>query len=166
MRPVVKMFDRRVFPMRAIIRSSRFEVLLKRAARGAHLKPSRLLGIFTAGIIFFSAGSVQAQLIDVNFNNTGSPMSRRGGSWNGGRPVEWNQRHQRQRNSPDERRRQASAVTMTFTAGGDYYVNASTPFAATPYNNLMDCYLYTGSAAPDHHAFGYCHKLNLQPDSV
>ena len=43
-----------------------------------------------------------------------------------------------------------SAVTMTFTSGGGYDANSfggSTPFASTPFDALMEDYLYTGGTA-------------------
>ena len=124
-------------------------------------KTSWLLCVFLAGIIFLSAGMVQAQLIDVHFNNnsygagnggpsTGPDMSGAvvlgvsGDQWNN---IEVNSGtgipliYVNGSNSP---------VTMTFTSGGGYDVNAfggSTPFASTPYDALMEDYLFN-SAVP------------------
>jgi endoglucanase len=112
--------------------------------------------ILLAGILFSGGGTLQAQLIDVNFTenssagsgggpNPGPTMSgaavlgAAGDHWNGinasngtGIPLV----------SADGSN---SAVTMTFTSGGGYNVNnygGSTPFAGTPYNALMQNYLY------------------------
>src|ERR1700728_3736001 len=102
------------------------------------------------------AGTVQAQLLDVDFNTNSSPPSTggpavgptmsgaavlgaAGDKWNGidvtngtGIPLFYANGS----NSP---------VTMTFTSGGGYDVNSyygSTPFAGTPYDALMEDYLY------------------------
>jgi aryl-phospho-beta-D-glucosidase BglC (GH1 family) len=112
--------------------------------------------ILLAGILFSGGGTLQAQLIDVNFTenssagagggpNPGPTMSgaavlgSAGDQWSGinasngsGIPLV----------SADGN---SSAVTMTFTSGGGYNVNnfgGSTPFASTPYNALMQNYLY------------------------
>ena len=116
-----------------------------------------LFGVFSAGIIFLSVGLLQAQLIDVNFtlnSSTGaggpnpSPtmsgaavLGSAGDQWNGinassgsGIPLIY-------ANGSN------STVTMTFTSGGGYDVNdygGSTPFASTPYDALMENYLYNG----------------------
>jgi sugar lactone lactonase YvrE len=127
--------------------SSQLEIFLKKACRGARLQSSRLLCVKSAGIIFSTAGILQAQLIDVDFNNSGSTMSgaavlgTAGDLWNGISVSSGSGIHLTNADGS------ASAVTMTFTGGGDYYVGASTPFAATSYNNLMDCYLFTGGTA-------------------
>jgi hypothetical protein len=105
---------------------------------------------------FLSAGMVQAQLIDVDFNTNslavsgGGPslgptmsgaavLGAAGDQWNGinvssgtGIPLIYANGS----NSP---------VAMTFTAGGGYDVNSyggSTPFAGTPYDALMEDYLF------------------------
>ena len=117
----------------------------------------RRFGIFFAALIAFGSGLLQAQLINVNFNqnssagsggpNPGPTMSgaavlgTAGDQWNGistgsgsGIPLIY-------------ANGSTSAVTMTFTSGGGYDVNdygGSTPFASTPYNALMEDYLYNG----------------------
>jgi endoglucanase len=114
-----------------------------------------LFGVFSAGIFFLSIGLLQAQLIDVNFTlnsstGTGGPnpsptmsgaavLGAAGDQWNGintssgsGIPLIY-------------ANGSSSTVTMTFTSGGGYNVNdygGSTPFASTPYNALMENYLY------------------------
>jgi aryl-phospho-beta-D-glucosidase BglC (GH1 family) len=114
-----------------------------------------LFGVFSAGIFFLSVGLLQAQLIDVNFtlnSSTGaggpnpSPtmsgsavLGSAGDQWNGintssgsGIPLVY-------------ANGSSSTVKMTFTSGGGYNVNdygGSTPFASTPYNALMENYLY------------------------
>lgn len=121
-------------------------------------KLSRIIGVVFAVFICLSGGVLQAQLIDVDFNenssagagggpNPGPTMSgagllgTAGDQWNGinvssgtGIPL----------NNADG---SVSAVTMTFTSGGGYDVNdygGSTPFANTPYDALMEDYLYNG----------------------
>jgi alpha-tubulin suppressor-like RCC1 family protein len=125
------------------------------------VKTSWLLCVFLAGFVIFSTSLLQAQLIDVHFNNdsygagnggpsTGPDMSgavvlgASGDQWNN---IEVNSGtgipliYVNGSNSP---------VTMTFTSGGGYDVNAfggSTPFASTPYDALMEDYLFN-SAVP------------------
>ena len=104
------------------------------------------------------AGEVQAQLIDVDFNTNsaagigGGPavgptmsgaavLGTVGDHWNGvnvtsgtGIPLFYANGS----NSP---------VTMTFTSGGGYDANSyggSTPFASSPFDALMEDYLYSG----------------------
>src|SRR6185312_14542750 len=126
--------------VRCIARSNRSHRLLLAAA----------LSLFT--------GTVQAQLIDVDFNTNGSPSSSGGPAvgptmsgagvlgaagdrWNGidatnGAAIPLF--YANGSNSP---------VTMTFTSGGGYDANSysgSTPFASTPYDALMEDYLYNG----------------------
>ena len=142
--------------MSANIMASRLEILLKRAARGARLKSSRLLCVFTAGIIFLSAGLLQAQLIDVDFNGNsfGSPnpgptmsgaavLGAAGDQWNG---INATNGSGIALNYADG---SASTVKMTFTSGGGYDVNTfgSTPFASTSYNALMQDFLFTKNGA-------------------
>ena len=109
-------------------------------------------------LALLSAGMVRAQLINVDFNNNsygaghggpnpGPTMSggavlgeTAGDQWNGidvnsgtGIPLIFANGS----NSP---------VTMTFTSGGGYDANSysgSTPFASTPYDALMEDYLFT-----------------------
>ena len=114
--------------------------------------------IFLAGAVLLSGGTLQAQLIDVNFTenssagpgggpNPGPTMSgaavlgAAGDQWNGiasssgsGIPLLYADGS-------------LSPVTMSFTSAGGYNVNdygGSTPFAGTPYNALMQNYLYNG----------------------
>ena len=132
-----------------------------RIALNKAVKSSWLFCVFPAGIIFLSVGMVQAQLIDVDFNenssagsgggpNPGPTMSgaavlgTAGDQWNGidassgsGIPLIY-------------ANGSASAVKMTFTSAGGYDVNnygGSTPFAGTPYDALMEDYLYNGGTA-------------------
>ena len=113
-------------------------------------------GVFPVGILILSASLLQAQLIDVDFNNNsygadaGGPdpgptmsgaavLGLAGDQWNGidvnngtGIPLTYANGN----NSP---------VTMTFTSGGGYDVysfSGSTPFAGTPYDALMEDYLF------------------------
>ncbi|HEY1661740.1 MAG TPA: SBBP repeat-containing protein [Verrucomicrobiae bacterium] len=111
--------------------------------------------------ILLMAGALQAQLIDVDFNNNsygvangigpsvGPTMSgaavlgTAGDQWNGisvnsGSGI-----------SLTYANGSASAVTMTFTSGGGYdaknYNGFTTPFASTSYDALMEDYLFNGS---------------------
>jgi len=113
-----------------------------------------------AAALSLFTGTVQAQLIDVDFNTNGSPSSSGGPAvgptmsgagvlgaaddrWNGidatnGAAIPLF--YANGSNSP---------VTMTFTSGGGYDANSyggSTPFAGTPYDALMEDYLYNGGA--------------------
>jgi aryl-phospho-beta-D-glucosidase BglC (GH1 family) len=117
-------------------------------------KSTRSFWEFSAGIIFLSAGLLQAQLIDVGFNesssassgvtgpNPGPTMSgaavlgTAGDQWNGinvssGSGI-----------SLINADGSSSAVTMSFTSGGGYDTGGSTPFAGTSYDALMEDYLY------------------------
>jgi len=120
------------------------------------------LFVFISGITFLSVEVLQAQLIDVDFNqnngvgwggggpNPGPTMSgaavlgTAGDQWNGinvnsGIGISLNYAN----GSP-------SPVKMTFTSGGGYDANSyggSTPFATTSYDALMEDYLYTGGSA-------------------
>lgn len=113
--------------MRAIIMATRFDIRPKKAA-----KSHWLFGVFLAGIIFLSTSLLQAQLIDVDFNNTGPTMSgaavlgKAGDLWNGIHVSSGSGIHLTNADGT------ASPVTMTFTSGGDYYVSGSTPFSALP----------------------------------
>jgi hypothetical protein len=104
---------------------------------------------------------LQAQLIDVDFNNNsagsahGGPaigptmsgaavLGKAGDQWNG---IDVNSGSGISLFYTDG---SASPVKMTFTSGGGYDVNSfggSTPFAGTPYDALMEDYLFTGGAA-------------------
>ena len=113
-----------------------------------------------AGIILFCAGFLQAQLIDVDFNNDtagsahGGPavgptmsgaavLGTAGDIWNGidadngsGIPLVYTDGT-------------ASPVSMSFTSGGSYDVYAysgNTGFNGTAYAALMEDYLYNGGA--------------------
>jgi formylglycine-generating enzyme required for sulfatase activity len=125
------------------------------------MKSSRLLCIFAAGMAIFSASLLQAQLINVDFNNDSSGANNggpnpgptmsgaavfgaAGDQWNGinvnsgtGIPL----LYANGSNSP---------VTMTFNSGGGYDANSFggyTPFAGTPYDALMEDYLFTVGTA-------------------
>jgi endoglucanase len=124
------------------------------------MKSFRPTDFFLATILLFlSAGSLRSQLINVDFNqnngvgwggggpNPGPTMSGAavlgavGDQWNGidvnsgsGIPL-------------IDANGNMSSVTMTFTSGGGYDVNSfggATPFAGTPYDDLMEDYLYSG----------------------
>ena len=138
--------------MRKIMTKSQYSRIAINKAVGSF----SLFSVFSAGVIFFSVGTLQSQLIDVDFNenssagpgggpNPGPTMSgaavlgKAGDQWNGinvssgnGIPLT---------NADGS----ASTVTMTFTSGGGYDVNSyggSPPFASTPYDALMEDYLY------------------------
>ncbi len=123
------------------------------------MRPIKYSGI-VAGILLFCAGLLQAQLIDVDFNNDsfgsshGGPvvgptmsgaavLGTAGDIWNGidadngsGLPLIYTDGT-------------ASAVTMSFTSGGSYDVYAFsgyTDFDGTPYDALMEDYLFNGGA--------------------
>jgi glucuronoarabinoxylan endo-1,4-beta-xylanase len=116
------------------------------------------LCFFLAGIIYLRADILQAQLIDVNFTtnslasagggpNIGPTMSgaavlgAAGDQWNGiavtngsGIPLFYSDGS-------------SSPVAISFNAAGGYDVlsySGHTPFAGTPWNNLMQNYLYNG----------------------
>ena len=124
-------------------------------------KSSRLLGVSLAGVIGFSFSLLQAQLINVDFNqnngvgwggggpNPGPTMSgaavlgTAGDQWNG---INVNSGSGISLSNADG---SASPVKLTFTPAGGYDANSfggSTPFANTPYNALMQDYLYNGGA--------------------
>ncbi|MGH7990852.1 MAG: hypothetical protein ACREDS_11780, partial [Limisphaerales bacterium] len=119
------------------------------------------LGVFSAGIVFLSAGLLQAQLMDVDFNENSSAGS--GGGPNPGPTMsgaallgtagdQWNGINVSSGSgiSLINADGSSSAVTMTFTSGGGYDVNSysgSTPFAGTPYDALMEDYLYNSGVA-------------------
>ena len=122
------------------------------------IRLSNFPDIILAGIVFLGGGTLHAQLINVNFTenssagagggpNPGPTMSgaavlgAAGDQWNGingsdggGIPLVYADGS-------------VSRVTMSFTSAGGYNVNdygGSTPFASTPYNALMQNYLYNG----------------------
>jgi aryl-phospho-beta-D-glucosidase BglC (GH1 family) len=120
-----------------------------------------LLTVSVAAITFFCVGMIQAQLINVDFNqnngvgwggggpNPGPTMSgaavlgTAGDEWNG---VNVNNGSGISLNYADG---SASPIKMTFTSGGGYDVNSyggATPFVGTPYDALMEDYLYTGGS--------------------
>ncbi len=131
------------------------------AAHCARLDLSRIFGTLPAAMIFFSAGLVEAQLIDVDFNNDsagsahGGPavgptmsgvavLGAGGDQWNGINATNGSGISLIYANGG------ASNVKMTFTSGGGYDAKSysgSTPFAGTPYNNLMEDYLFNGGTA-------------------
>lgn len=120
----------------------------------------RLLAVFLAAIVFSNSGTLQAQLIDVNFTqnssageggpNPGPTMSgaavlgTAGDQWNGVNGSSGTAIPLIYANGSN------SPVTMTFTAGGGYNVydySGSTPFTGTPYNALMETYLYNNGVS-------------------
>ena len=117
-----------------------------------------LSGVFPAGILLLSAGLLQAQLIDVDFNensgassgggpNPGPTMS--GAAVLGAADDRWNGIDASSGSGIPliYANGSASAVTMTFTSAGGYDVNnygGTTPFAGTPYDALMEDYVYNG----------------------
>src|SRR5580693_6866328 len=123
-------------------------------------KLTRILGVFSAVIICFSGDMLQAQLIDVDFNENSSASA--GGGPNPGPTMsgaavlgtagdQWNGINVSSGNGIPLTNADgsSSAVTMTFTSGGGYDVNdygGSTPFVSTPYDALMEDYLYNGGA--------------------
>src|ERR1019366_6540063 len=112
-------------------------------------KSSRFLGVSLAGVIGFSFSLLQAQLINVDFNqnngvgqggggpNPGPTMSGAavlgtvGDQWNG---ISVNSGSGISLNYSDG---SASTVKLTSTSGGGYDVKSyggATPFASTPYD--------------------------------
>jgi endoglucanase len=117
----------------------------------------RLLNLFFAVGIFLKLGILHAQLLDVDFNqnngvgwggggsNPGPTMSgaavlgTAGEKWNG---INVNSGTGIALTNADG---SVSPVTMSFTSGGGYDANSFsgvTPFAGTPYDALMEDYLY------------------------
>ena len=117
-----------------------------------------LSGFVALAIALALSGLVEAQLIDVNFTqnssagqggpNPGPTMSgaavlgAAGDQWNGisGSSGTGIALHYASGS--------ASPVTMSFTAGGGYNVydySGSTPFTGTPWNALMETYLYNNA---------------------
>jgi endoglucanase len=112
-------------------------------------------GFVATAVAVAVPGLVEAQLIDVNFTqnssagqggpNPGPTMSgaavlgAAGDQWNGISGSSGTNIALKYANGS------ASAVTMSFTAGGGYNVydySGSTPFTGTPWNALMETYLY------------------------
>src|SRR5882757_934492 len=122
-----------------------FESFFKKARQFVRSRSSRFLGGFLAGIIFFSAGLLHAQLINVDFNrndggSTGPTMSgaavlgTAGDQWNGISVASGSGISLIYANGS------ASTVTMSFTSGGGWDAKnfgGSTPFSGTSYDNLM-----------------------------
>lgn len=128
---------------------------ISRTASGRTVKPILLAGLWLAAIIVSGTDLLQAQLIDVDFNNNGAAsgpnpgptmtgaavLGAAGDQWNGvdvssgtGIPLKY-------------ANGSSSPVTMTFTSGGGYDANSFggfTPFAGTPYDALMEDYLFNG----------------------
>jgi uncharacterized delta-60 repeat protein len=121
---------------------------------------NRAQRLLLAAALSLFTGTVQAQLINVDFNTNSSALGgggpalgptmsgaavlgAAGDRWNGiavssGTAIPL--LYANGSNSP---------VTMTFSSGGGYDVNSfggSTPFAGTPYDALMEDYLYNGGA--------------------
>src|ERR1700728_4407341 len=113
-------------------------------------------------VFFFSLGMLHAQLINVDFTQNN------GVGWGGGGPNpsptmsgaavlgttgdQWNgiDVNSGSRIPLIYANGSLSGVNMTFTSGGGYNVNSfggSTPFASTPYYDLMENYLYTGGTS-------------------
>jgi sugar lactone lactonase YvrE len=130
-------------------------------APGEAVRPPRLPGFFRAGIIFFTAGVLHAQLIDVDFNNDsygathggpnpGPTMS--GAAVLGAAADQWNGISASSGSGVSlfYANGSASGVTMTFTSGGGYDAysfSGSTPFAGTAYDALMEDYLFNSGVA-------------------
>jgi sugar lactone lactonase YvrE len=119
----------------------------------------RLVAVLWAAIILFTSGLLHAQLINVDFNNDsggathGGPsvgpnmsgaavLGTAGDQWNGITTTNGSGISLIYANGS------ASTVKLSFTSGGGYDAIAysgSTPFAGTPYNALMEDYLFNGS---------------------
>ncbi|MGC9942468.1 MAG: cellulase family glycosylhydrolase [Verrucomicrobiota bacterium] len=110
-------------------------------------------------LLFFGVGIIHSQLINVDFNQNN------GVAWGGGGPSpgptmsgaavlgatgdQWNGIDVNSGNGIPliAANGNVTSVTMTFTSGGGYDVNSfggSTPFAGTPYDALMEDYIYNG----------------------
>lgn len=141
----------------------------------------QVIGVFLAGIGCFSLCPLQAQLINIDFNqnngigwgggglNPGPTMSggavfgKAGDQWNG---INVNNGSGISLSNTDG---STSAVKMTFTSGGGYDVNSfggSTPFAGTPWNNLMQDYLYSGGSPQTITLFRTRAEFQVQPGLV
>jgi alpha-tubulin suppressor-like RCC1 family protein len=128
----------------------------KPLVRSKAVKLTRLLCFL--GVSIFSTSLVEAQLINVDFNNNsagaghGGPnpgptmsgagvLGAAGDQWNG---INVNSGTGISLIYADG---SSSPVTMTFSSGGGYDANSfngSTPFAATSYDALMEDYLFNG----------------------
>ncbi len=121
-----------------------------------------LLGVVLAGMVGLSGHASAAPLLNVDFNQNDGP------SWGGGGPNpgptmtgaavlgapgdQWNGIDVSGGTDISLVYADGSAapVKMTFTAGGGYDANSfggSTPFAGTPYDALMEDYLFNGGIA-------------------
>jgi hypothetical protein len=129
--------------------------LNKLVGRIARINRSQRL-LLAAALSLFT-GTLQAQLINVDFNTNNSVASGgpalgptmsgaavlgvAGDQWNGIKVTSGTAIPLFYANGSN------SPVTMTFTSGGGYDVHSfggSTPFASTPYDALMEDYLYNG----------------------
>ena len=120
-----------------------------------------LPGLFSACLFLLSSSTLQAKLINVDFNQNN------GVSWGGGGPNpgptmsgaavfgtandQWNGINVNSGSgiSLFNSDGSPSPVTMTFTSGGGYDANSfggSTPFAGTPLDALMEDYLFNGGS--------------------
>lgn len=119
---------------------------------------SWLLYLFSAAIIVLSTATLRAQLIDVHFINDSYGLGSAGGpsvgpamsgaALLGAAGDTWNNISVTNGTglSLTNADGSPSPVTITFAADGGYDVRAfggSTPFTNTPYNALMECYLFT-----------------------
>ena len=121
-----------------------------------------MLGVVLAGMVGLSGHASAAPLLNVDFNQNDGP------SWGGGGPNpgptmtgaavlgapgdQWNGIDVSGGTDISLVYADGSAapVKMTFTAGGGYDANSfggSTPFAGTPYDALMEDYLFNGGIA-------------------
>jgi Bacterial Ig domain len=146
-----------------VIKASRFESFLDKAGQNMRSLSSWFVGAFLAGIIFLSAGLLHAQLINVDFySNPGGPanggsgpgptmsgaavLGTAGDQWNGiATPIIISGFPLKYANGSN------STATIKFFSSGGHDANANggyTPFAGTPYNDLMEDYLYYGNAPP------------------
>ncbi len=125
------------------------------------MNSSRFLSVCSAGIIFATSALLQAQLIDVDFNNDSAGSAHGGPSIGptmsgaavlGSAGDQWNGINVNSGSGVSliYSSGAPSPVTMTFTSGGGYDANAyggSTPFAGAPYDALMEDYIFNGGVA-------------------
>lgn len=121
------------------------------------MKSSWLFCVLPAAILFVSA-SLHAQLIDVHFNNDNAGAAdggpNPGPNMSGAAVLGVAGDHWNNINTTNGTgipllyaSGSSSPATMTFISGGGYDANGyggSTPFAGTPYDALMEDYLYNG----------------------
>lgn len=119
-----------------------------------------LFQAFLAALAFFQTATLRAQLINVNFTQNSSAgeggpspgptmsgaavLGAAGNQWNGVPGSGGSGIHLKLSTGA------ASSVTMSFTSGGGYNVydySGSTPFTGTPWNALMETYLYNSGVA-------------------